>query len=120
MEEIKKYIERKIKMLNEDISEFSRERFIDLEHFLKWDAENQFKYMEKLEWYKCLSAIDNKENLLATLKHNIEHLTDDIVFGVVRAKSTNEMANIMHVWRIEVKKEIIQLARALMTEIQGS
>lgn len=117
MEEIKKNIERRISLLNEYIAEYNEERIADIEHFLKWNAEKLYKVTMKRDWYDALLVVDDKGIMEETLKHSIEHLTDDILCGGINGSSTNQMANIMHIWNIEVKQELIRISKGLLDDL---
>ena len=117
MEEIKKYIERRIKAFEADIQEYKESLNRNYERFFEWDAEEMYKVHKKMELYKNLLAAAEQGTLRDMLIHTIEHLKDDILFGDVQKRGSNTMGNILHTFNIEVKQDMLQRCRQLLNEI---
>lgn len=114
---IKNYIERRINAFEADIQEYRQSMQRDYERFMTWDAEDFYKVSKKLDFYKQMQVGEEQGTLEEMLKHSIEHMKDDILFGQMQRRSTNSMANMLHVFDIEVKQELIQRCQQLLNEI---
>lgn len=117
MEKIKKYIERRIKAYEEDIQEYQGSLSHNYERFFEWDAEDMYKTHKKMELYKDMLGAVEQGRLKEMLIHTIEHVKDDILYGSVQRRSTSSMQNLLCIFDIEVKQNMLQICKQMLNEI---
>ena len=56
-------------------------------------------------------------HLRSLLRHNIEHPTDDLVYGDLERQSTGKMSNMAYGLELKAKQKMIQFFSAVQTVI---
>lgn len=119
MEDLRKYVQRKIEFLESEIEMCNEQFSFSYERFLREYAETLYYAEKKMELYKNILAAIEKGCLKETLKHNIEHMTDDLLCRSLRMNSSNEMSNVMHIFEIECKQVLIRLCKEMQNDIRA-
>ena len=78
--------------------------------FLQNDSDNLYKLNQMLRNYnELLEVIENHpEEVKFTIKHNIEHWTDDLLYGSLQKNTNNFWVNRFHILDLEVKQYMIK------------
>lgn len=117
---MKQRIMNKIASIEGDINEYKEKFNEDYEKFLMWYAEDLYKCKLMLGHYNSLLTAIETEDLSffkETLRHNVEHFSDDILCGSLRRNSTNNFANLAHVLELEVKQKMIVACKVMQGRI---
>lgn len=88
--------------------------------FFLWYAEGMFKCKKEYAYYSYLMQLVKLEDLEMVkghLRHCVEHLTDDLMYGSLRRSSSNDMVNLAHILELEVKQEIVKSFTCFLREI---
>lgn len=120
LEKVKQRIVRRIEAAEGDINEYKEKFNADYEKFLMWYAEDLYKCKQMLDHYNSLlTAVEmgDLSFLKETLRHKVEHFSDDILCGSLRRNSSNSFANLAHVLELEVKQKMIAACTVMQREI---
>ena len=120
IEKLKSRLNRRISGIESDIAEYKQKFNEDYSKFLLWYAEDLYKAEQELGHYNSLLAAVETGDLdfiKECLSHKIENWSDDLIHGSLRRSSTSGVANLTHVFDLEVKQKMIQRCQVLLGEI---
>ena len=88
--------------------------------FFRWHADDLYEAMAAKAILEPVYETANELGLAAleeSLRHNIEHLTDDLVYGDLERQSTGKMSNMAYGLELKAKQKMIQFFSAVQTVI---
>lgn len=114
---------RKLNQLTGDIENWKEEMANDYAEFFRWHADDLYEAMaEKAILEPVYNAAEELglAELEEALRHGIEHMTDDLVYGDLERQSTGKMSNMAYGLELKAKQKMIQFFGAVqMTIAEG-
>ena len=101
----------------EEANKYTRAMNEDYERFFCWYSEDMYKVQRRLKIYRELQKVVNAGRLdaaLESMRHAVEHFTNDLIHGTLRRQSTSAPSNTAHLLENEVKQAIIQEFQCLL------
>ena len=92
----------------------------DYAEFFRWHADDLYEAMAAKAILEPVYETAKELGLAAleeSLRHNIEHLTDDLVYGDLERQSTGKMSNMAYGLELKAKQKMIQFFSAVQTVI---
>ncbi len=110
----------KLNQLTGNIENWKEDMANDYAEFFRWHSDDLY---EAMEMKAILEPVYNaaKELGLAeleeALRHGIEHMTDDIIYGDLERQGTGKMSNMAYGLKLKAKQKMIQFFSAVLSVI---
>lgn len=104
----------KLNHLTGDIESWKEDMVNDYADFFRWHADDLYEAMAAKTILEPVYETAKELGLAAleeSLRHNIEHLTDDLVYGDLERQSTGKMSNMAYGLELKAKQKMIQFRR---------
>ena len=111
---------KKLNHLTGDIENWKEDMVNDYADFFRWHADDLYEAMAAKAILEPVYETAKELGLAAleeSLRHNIEHLTDDLVYGDLERQSTGKMSNMAYGLELKAKQKMIQFFSAVQTVI---
>lgn len=111
---------KKLNHLTGDIESWKEDMANDYADFFRWHADDLYEAMAAKAILEPVYETAKELGLAAleeSLRHNIEHLTDDLVYGDLERQSTGKMSNMAYGLELKAKQKMIQFFSAVQTVI---
>lgn len=111
---------KKLNHLTGDIESWKEDMVNDYAEFFRWHADDLYEAMAAKTILEPVYETARGLGLAAleeSLRHNIEHLTDDLVYGDLERQSTGKMSNMAYGLELKAKQKMIQFFSAVQTVI---
>ena len=111
---------KKLNHLTGDIESWKEDMVNDYAEFFRWHADDLYEAMAAKAILEPVYDTAKGLGLAAleeSLRHNIEHLTDDLVYGDLERQSTGKMSNMAYGLELKAKQKMIQFFSAVQTVI---
>ena len=111
---------KKLNHLTGDIESWKEDMVNDDAEFFRWHADDLYEAMAAKTILEPVDETAKELGLAAleeSLRHNIEHLTDDLVYGDLERQSTGKMSNMAYGLELKAKQKMIQFFSTVQTVI---